>query len=182
MKKRILAFSLLSAFCVIGFASCDKVKEKLFPAFETEIADVNVTIPITVAGVESTSSSTVAFNLDSTSKAYTSNAFGINSISAVKVKDITVALTDANDVNNVSNFQKLTRRFASNTVATPAVVATADIPKTPAAFINIPAGTNTPELKDYLKGNQLTYTVSSVARKSTTMPLHAVVSVTLSLN
>jgi|SRR6476469_7020408 len=181
MKRRILTLSLLGALCAVGFTSCDKIKDKLFPAFEVDVSDVAVTIPITVAGVEANSSGNVAFNLDSAIKAHTENAFGINSLSSVKVKDITVTLVDADDLNNISNFETVAVKLATNTVSTPAVVASAAIPNTPATYINIPADANTPELKDYLKGNQLTYTVSSMARKSTTAPLHAIVSLTLSV-
>lgn len=181
MKKRILALSLLGSLCAFGLISCDKVKDKLFPAFEAEIDDVAVTIPIALEGVEATSTSTVMFDLDSTIKANTGNAFGIDNLNSVKVKDLTVTLTDADNLNDVSNFEDVTFKMASNTVSTPAVVASAVIPDNYATSINIPAGESTPELKEYLKGKQLTYHVTSTARETTTKPLHAIVSVTLAI-
>jgi hypothetical protein len=181
MKKRFFALSLLGTFCIAGLTSCDKVKDNLFPPFETEIADVNVTIPITVQGVEASSSNTVSFNLDSTIKAYTANAFSISNLNSVKVKDVTVFLTDADELNDVSNFESVQLKISSNTVSTPAIVASATIPNSPAESLNIPAGDNSPELKEYLNGNELVYTVTGMARRTTTKPLNAVVSVTLSI-
>jgi hypothetical protein len=181
MKKSLFALSLLGTFCIASLTSCEKVKDSLFPPFETQISDVNVTIPITVQGEEASSSNTVSFDLDSTIKDYTENAFNIDNLNSVKVKDITVYLTDADAQNDVSNFESVQLKIASNTVNTPAVVANTTIPNTPANNLNIPAGENSPELKEYLKGNELSYTITSSTRRSTTKPLNAVVSVTLSL-
>lgn len=129
-------------------------------------------------GVESSSSNTISFNLDSIIKAYTENTFSIGNLSSVKVKDVTIFLVNADDLNNISNFETVSLSFFSNTNSTPAVVASAIIPNTPATSLNVPA-VNSPELKEYLKGNQLTYTVTGKARKSTTKTLNATVSVTL---
>jgi len=180
MKKRILTFSLLGSLCIVALASCDKIKDKLFPAFDSEMAAVSVNIPITVQGVESSSSSTVSFNLDSTIKAYTVNSFGVDNLSSVKVKDIGIFLNNADDQNDVSNFETISLKFSSNTNTTPAVVASAVIPDAPAANLNIPA-TNSPELKEYLKGDKLTYFLSGRARRTTTKVLNATVLVTLSI-
>jgi hypothetical protein len=179
MKKTILTLSLFGLFTA-GLTSCEKVKDKLFPAFDTQMADVQVTIPITIQGAESTTNSTVAFNLDSTIKAYTANAFSISNLSSVKVKDIGVFLTDGNDLNNISNFENVTLKFSSNTNSTPAVIIDTPIPNVSVTDINLPV-TNSPELKEYLKGNQLTYTVTGRARKTTTKVLHAVILVTLAV-
>lgn len=180
MKKTILTLSLLGSICAIGFTSCEKIKDKLFPAFDAEIADVSVTVPITVAGTENSSSSTVSFNLDSTIKAYTQNAFGMSNLSSVKVKDMRVFLMETTELNNISNFENVKLSFSSNTNITPAIIADAAIPNVRAADINIPVA-NSPELKGYLTGNQLTYMLTGKARRSTTKPLNAAVSVTLSI-
>lgn len=180
MKKSIRTLCLLSCLCALGLVSCDKVKDKLFPAFETEIADVNITIPITLSGTQASTSNTVSFNLDSTIQTETANTFSINNLSSVKVKDVSVFLNNADDLNDVSNFESVQLTFSSNTNPTPAIVANATIPNTPAASLNIPA-TDSPELKEYLKGNQLTYTVTGTARRTTTKALSATVAVTLSV-
>lgn len=180
MKKSIIALSLLGGFSVLGLTSCDKIKDKLFPAFETEISEVSVSIPITAAGVEASSSSTVAFNLDSAIKANTGSTFSIDNISSVKVKDVTISINNPDDENDVSNFEAVSLKFSSNTVSTPAVVASASIPDNTAYSLNI-TPTDSPELKEYLKGNELTYTVSGTARRSTTKALDATVDVTLSV-
>jgi hypothetical protein len=181
MKKNLFALSLLGTICIVSFSSCEKVRDSLFPPFETEISDVNITIPITAQGAEVSSSNTVSFNLDSTIKEYTENTFDIDNLNSVKVKDVTVFLTDTDELNDVSNFENVQLKISSNTVSTPAIVVSTTIPNTPAESLNISAGDNSPELKEYLKGNELLYTISSTARRTTTKPLNAVVSVTLSV-
>jgi hypothetical protein len=80
----------------------------------------------------------------------------------------------------MSNFEAVTLKIASNTNTTPAVIASAAIPDMPASSLNITA-TNSPELKGYLTGNQLTYTLMAQVRRTTTKPLQATVLVTLSV-
>lgn len=179
MKKTIRILSLLGLLCAVGFTSCNKIKDGLFPAFAVQTDEVTVNIPVMVAAVESSTSSTVSFNLDSTIRVNTANTFGVDNVSSIKVKDITVFLTNSDALNDLSNFEKVRLLFSSNTVTTPAIVASADIPNSKATSINIPAS-NGPELKEYLKGNQLTHTVYLKARRTTTKPLNVAVSVTLS--
>ena len=180
MKKISLAFLGFSAFCAVSLASCDKIKDTLFPAFNAELDEVAVTIPVTLAGAEGRVSQTISFNLDSIIKTYTANAFGIGNLSSVKVKDITVTLVNTDVLNNFSNFETVRITLASNAVATPVVVAGADIPNTAATSINLTPSV-TPELKEYLAGNQLIYTVTAKARRTTTKPLDAAVHITLAI-
>lgn len=178
--KKTRTLALVALLFALGFAACKKIKESLFPAFDADIQNVSLTIPITLAGAEASSTATVAFSLDSVIKQYTSNTFGFNSVSSVKVKDATVFLENADDQNDVSNFQNVSLKFASNTNTTPVEVLSASIPDSPATDANIPA-TNSPELKSYLNGTQLTYIISGTARRSTTKELNATVAVTLSV-
>jgi hypothetical protein len=180
MKKTIQTLALFGGLCAFGLTSCDKIKDDLFPAFEAQIGEVAVTIPITVMGAESTASGTVPFNLDSTIKAYTENAFSISHLNSVKIKDLNVAIINGDNLNDVSNFETVTLKLASNTNTTPAVIVSAPIPNTPATDINIDAA-NSPDLKEYLVGDRLTYTLTGKARKATTKPLQARLSVTLTV-
>ena len=179
MKKSILAFFLASTLAT-GLFSCDKVKNTLFPAFESEIGGVSVTLPVMLTGAEASNSKTITFSLDSTIKAYTQNAFSISQLGSVKVKDLSIMLTNNDALNDLSNFEAVTLKIASNANPTPAVVAIAAIPDMPASSLNITA-TNSPELKGYLTGNQLTYTLTAQARRTTTKPLQAAVMVTLAV-
>lgn len=179
MKKKLRILSIL-LLCATGLISCQKIKDNLFPAFNVQLDEVTFSIPVTVAGVESSMSSTMSFNLDSIIRANTGNAFGVKNLSSIKVRDIGVILNNDDVLNDLSNFERVRVTFSSNTVTTPAIIASADIPDSPAASINIPAP-NGPELKEYLKGNQLTYTVFAKARRTTTKPLNVAVSVTLSV-
>jgi len=180
MKKRILTLSMLSGLLVFGLASCDKIKDKLFPAFDTEIDAVSVNIPITLQGAQTTSSNTVSLNLDSIIKANTGNTFSIDNLSSVKVKDLAIFVNNTDNLNDISNFETVSLKFSSNTNTTPVEVASASVPDSPASSLNI-SPANRPELKEYLKGSELTYTVNGTARRSTTKMLNATVGVTLSV-
>ena len=178
--KKILTLSVLISLFVLSIASCDKIKEKLFPAFDTEIDAVSVNIPVTLEGVQANSSNTVSFNLDSIIKVNTGNTFSIDNISSVKVKGLSIFVNNADDLNDISNFETVSLKFSSNTNTTPAEVASASIPDSRASSLNI-TPKNSPELKEYLKGSELTYTVSGTARRSTTKVLNATIAVTLSV-
>jgi hypothetical protein len=180
MKKTIFAFLLVSILCAVVFMSCSKIREALFPAFEADVDAVSVNIPVTIAGIDWSSTNTVSFNLDSTIKAYTANTFGINGLSSVKIKDVNVFLNNTDALNDISNFDSVRLQLASNVNNTPVEIFNAAIPDNPSTDVNIPAP-NCPELKEYLKGNLLTYTVTGRARRTTTKPLDATVSVTVSI-
>jgi hypothetical protein len=180
MKKTIRTLSLFGGLCALGLTSCDKIKDSLFPAFDTQLGEVAFTIPVTPIGIESSTSSTLSFDLDSTIKAYTENTFSISNLSSVKVKDLNVAITNSDNLNDVSNFETVTLRLSSNANPNVAVIVSTPIPNMPAMDVNI-AVPDSPELKEYLMGDKLTYIISGKARKSTTKPLNATVSVTLSI-
>jgi len=179
MKNTICA---LFAFGIVatGFVSCQKVKDALFPAFETQVDDIEFTIPIVAGGVETSVSNTFYFNLDSTIKDYTENVFSIRNINSVKVSGLTLMITNTDALHDISNFESIHVAMASNAKTTPVVIVDAAVPNEPANILNL-AATNSPDLKDYLKGNQLTYTVTGKARRSTIKPLQATVSISLAI-
>ncbi len=180
MKAKLCVFSLMAAFVAVSFAACNKIKSELFPSFDTDISEVTVTVPATAAGVEATASNTVSFNLDSAIKAYTRSTFSINNLSSVKVKDISIFVLNPDSENDASNFESISLKISSSTNSTPALVASAAIPNSYSTSVNIDAA-NGPELKEYLRGNNLTYAITGKTRRAVTKPLTLTVLVTLSI-
>lgn len=177
MKKTIFASTLIA---IVTLSACSKIRD-LFPAFNTNIPPIEVTVPPSVAvGIETSFSNTVNFNLDSAIKAHTANVFGVDALTSVKVKNIKVEITNADALNDLSNFETLGFKFSSNTEANPAEIVTATIPNTPASVIDLPTD-NCPELKTYLKGSALTFTATTKTRKVISKSLNALITVTLAI-
>lgn len=180
MKKSVLILFFAAFICIVALSSCNKIIKALFPAFDTEIGDVTLTIPATAAGMEVSTSNTITFNLDSTIKAYTQNAFSTEDLTSVKVKNAGIILINDDDLNDISNFDSISIKIASNSNNTPAVIASVSVPDTRRTSFIIPVA-NSPELKGYLNGSQLTYTITSRTRRLTTKPLQMSLGVTLAL-
>lgn len=179
MKKLFLSFS--TAVLVFAMSSCEKVKDKVFPSFETNSGTVLIDVPV----VTNTSSemeidaTTISFNLDSTIKANTGGNFSISNVKSVKVSTITLSVLNGDQQNNISNFETAKVSVSSNANSTPAVIASATL-----ADVNQPAviNGNGTELKGYLQGNQITYKVSGKARRTTSKELQAVISIVLKVS
>ena len=90
---------------------------------------------------------------------------------------ITVSNGDA--ANNLANFESARFTFSSNTKTTPAEIISITFPDTFATSYTAQP-TNSPELKEYLSGNTLTYTLYGKSRRTTNKPLDFRVAVTLS--
>lgn len=175
--KKTLALSLV---VIVALTACTKIRD-LFPAFNTEMPPVEVTVPPSVAiGIETSFSNTIKFNLDSAIKAHTANVFGVDALTSVKVKSIKVQILNSDAMNDLSNFETIGFKFSSNTEATPAQVVTATIPNTPASTIELPTD-NCPELKTYLKGTELTFTATTKTRKVISKPLNTLITITLAI-
>ena len=183
MKKTILSLSLLS-MVALGFSSCDKIAKELMQPFNVPVSSVNITIPIVVntATESALGATTTSFNMDSAIKANTANAFSINAVNSIKIKTITVNLQNTDATNNLSNFESARVAFNTNNNTTQTTIGSKAIVDNNVATntttdIDI---TNSPELKDYLKGSStMTYTLYAKARRVTTHTLPAVINVTL---
>lgn len=178
MKKVILSLSLASMIA-LSFSSCEKIKDKVFPSFDTSGGTFLVNIPVisNTSAETQLGSTTVAFNLDSTIKANTNGLFSISNVNSVKISQITLNVTP-NGENNISSFESAKVTIASNANSTPAEIASVTL-----ADVNQPAviNGNGLELKDYLRGNQITYNVVGKARRATTSNLDASINLVLSV-
>ena len=118
MKKTLKALSLAAVVTATGFSlqSCEKLKDAIFPAFVTQAADIEFTVPaITVTGTGGiVSSTTTHLKLDSIIQAETHGVFSIDNVSAVRIEDMTLTVLNPDASNNLSNFQQGTVSFSSN--------------------------------------------------------------------
>ena len=180
MKKVLLSVSLF-VFVLAGI-SCSKIKDAIFPLLDINLPSFQFSvpaIPIVLGSEASLGSFDVNFNLDSIIKANTAGAFGAGAVSTIKVKKIAVSLTNADAANNLANFESARFTFSSNAKATPVEIATFSFPDT-FSTTNTAEPVNSPELKEYLSGTKLTYTLYGKARRTTSKPLNFNVAVTLS--
>jgi len=168
MRKVVLSACVASAM-ILGFSSCEKVKDKVFPSFETNGGTVHLSVPAisTVNNNVAFDETTIVFNLDSAIKAYSAGKFSISNAESVKIKTVTVDV-DGDDQNNISNFSHVTIKVSSNSNTTGAVIVDADLMDVDQP--NVINGNNV-ELKGYLTGNQITYTISGKLRRATTVEL-----------
>ena len=184
MMRKLLAIALLSALCIVGLTSCEKLKE-LFPGIEIPLPEVPITVPVNVGPTPLFPNGIVLpritqkFNLDSIIKANTNNQFGVADVTSVKLKDLTLSITDgANQANNLSNFENIKFAFSSNKNTTAVSIADYNFPDTYTTTANIIAA-NSPELVSYIIGNELYYDVTVKPRRAVTQAFTVVIKATV---
>lgn len=183
MKNKYVSFIVIILF-VIGFSSCKKIVGAIFEGTDVEAPVVNITIPaiIVLTPDEMTLGTyTQSINLDSMVRAKTGGIFGANVVSSVKVKKVTITLTNADQLNNISNFKTARVTLQSNTNNTPVQLFSVSFDDTYASTYTFNAD-NSPELLSYLKGSTISYTLYGSIRRITNKPLQMQVNVTLRAN
>ncbi|GAC1384271.1 MAG: hypothetical protein NVSMB45_12200 [Ginsengibacter sp.] len=182
--KRIVIVSIVALSLVASLISCKKIVSAIFSGLEFNVPDVSLSVPIVpfVATSEiQFGSATQNINLDSVVKANTANVFGADIVKTVSIKTVTITISNADDLNNLSNFESARITLTSNNNTNPIDIANVTFPNTNAtSFVFTP--TDTKELVSYLKGSSLTYTVYGKNRKITTKTLNFVASVRLKVN
>ena len=180
MKKVLISVSLL-IFIIAGM-SCNKIKDAIFPSIDVNLPAFQFrvpAIPIVLSSEASLGSFTMNFNLDSIIRANTAGAFGAGAVSTIKVKKMVITVSNGDAANNLANFESARFTFSSNTKTTPAELVSINFPDTFATtYMAEPA--SSPELKEYLAGTQLTYSLFGKARRITSKPLDFSVAITLS--
>ena len=183
MKIKYISFLVIILF-LVGFSSCKKIVGAIFEGTDVEAPPINITIPVIVAltpdemplGTYSQS-----INLDSMVRAKTAGIFGANVVSSVKVKKVTITLTNADQLNNISNFQSARVTLQSNSNNTPVQIFSVFFEDTNSSTHTFTANDG-PELLSYLSGNSISYTLYGKIRRITTKPLQMQVNVTLRAN
>ena len=175
MKKLLYPICLLA---MLTSVSCDKVKTALFPDFDLGLAEVDLTIPVitTTTAESEMGEHTVSLNLDSAIRANTKDEFNLDHVKSIKVKKVDLQLTNADQENNLANFEYAKVYIAAG-AGNPVMVASYAIPDTYATSLSVEAESG--ELKDLLSNNQFTYSISGKARRTTSKTLDAHLLVTL---
>lgn len=180
--KRVLLCILMMIVVVFAVSSCQKATEALKPSFDVTLPDFNVVIPavpFVVPGEFEFPPLAASFNLDSLVKANTGGAFGASSVTSVKVKKVTLTATNADQNNNLSNFESARFALSSNTNSTPVDIASFTFPETYTTSVTTESA-NSPELLPYLQGTQLTYHTYGKGRRTTSKELNLAISIILS--
>lgn len=181
--KKVLITLTASFVLLFAFSSCKKVAENIFQGLDVKVPDVNVTIPIIIAVTPneiSLGSFSFNYNLDSIVRANTGGVFGANAVNLIKIKQININITNADQLNNLANFQSARFTLHSNTNTTPIEFFSQTFPDTFASSFTF-TPTNSAELLTYLKGSSITYTIYGKMRRITTKPLNLVISTTIGL-
>ena len=183
MRKLIIVLTGI-LFFVTAISSCKKIVAAIFKGTDVNVPAVQVTIPVILAVSSSEISLgnfTQQINIDSIIRANTAGVFGINAVSSIKMKQAVVSITNADALNNLSNFESTRMTLQSNTNSSPVEIVSISFPDTFASsYTYIP--TNSPELLPYLTGTTLTYNIFGKARRITSKPLNLVFQVTLRAN
>jgi hypothetical protein len=180
MKKIILTLTVV-VLLVTLVSSCKKTVTQLFPGIDAQVPDVVITvppIPFVIPGEISLGTYSTTFNMDSIIRANTAGVFNANDVSSVKVKTITIAVLNGDNLNNLSNFNYARLTLSSNSNAAEAEIVTINFPQQETHTITV-SPTNSPDLRSYLNGNQLEYNVYGQLRRITTKTMDVRVSVTV---
>jgi len=184
LMKKIVGLLFISIIFITGFSSCKKLIKAAFggtdvnvPAFQVSIP----AIPIVLSNEISVGSYSFYFNLDSTVRANTAGVFGANDVNSIKVKQVNISITNADQLNNLANFDSARVTLQSNTNNNPAELLAIAFPDSTASTYNY-FPTNSPELLPYLKGSNLSYTIYGKMRRITSKSLTMVLAVTLRAN
>lgn len=164
-----------------GLCGCKKIIRKIFQGIDADVPVFTVTLPaVPYAPPIEIPLGTFSqkFNLDSSIRANTSDVYGANDISSVKVKQIVFNLANADEQNNISNFESARLTFSSNTKTDTVTIASITFPDAYAASYTY-TPVNSPELKPYLTGSVLNYNAFGKIRRITTMKLEMSIQVTL---
>jgi hypothetical protein len=162
---------LLYPFCLLAFLSCNKVKTALFPDFDLGLAEVELSIPV----ISSTSAETemgqetISMNLDSAIRANTRDEFNLSHVNSIKVKKVEFQLTNADEDNNLANFEYAKVYIAAD--GNPVIAGSYNIPDIYAESVSVEA--ESADLKSLLSKNQFTYSVTGKARRTTSKVLDA---------
>ena len=183
MNKKYISFIVIILF-VIGFSSCSKIVGAIFGGTDVEVPVVNFSIPVIIVLTPdeiTLGTFTQSINLDSLVRSKTGGVFGANVVSSVKVKKVTIILTNADQFNNISNFKSARVTLQSNSINTPVQLFSVLFGDTYASSYTFTAD-DSPELLSYLNGNTISYTLYGAIRRITNKPLEMLVNVTLRAN
>ncbi len=171
MKKTILSFAIAGA-AVLGVQSCDKIKEQAFQAFVTNQFEQEVVIPITPAGYQGAFDSVaIEMDINQIIKDNTGGALSIDDIGTVTPEETILTLENADDQNNLANFQQVAvAAWSSKPGANAIAFGTSEVPDAYATEIRLEHAGSV-NLKEYANGHKVIYITSLDARRATAKEL-----------
>lgn len=185
MKKALLYTLGALAFAAV-LQSCNKLKD----AIPAQDVSFTASTDITIAAASDTTQqltmgqASITYNIDSSIKAQTDNKLGYSNIQTVKLKNISLSLTDANANNNFANFTNATASFTSSANSSPYTIA--NVQGNPDSYNTAlsPAVVSTnDDVKGYFNSQMtLNYILAGKLRRATTQTLHCHVEVTYTIN
>lgn len=163
------------------FSSCDKVKDLITINVPLKTADISFSIAPQSAGTQqSLAVFQLGINIDSVLK-HENSSLGIGNIKSVKVKSITLTLSNATQSDNFGAFSACEAGLATNTNQTYTVFAgLTSNPDTYATTLDIPV--KDVELKDYFGATVFYYNLSGTARRATTTTLQGKATIQFSID
>jgi hypothetical protein len=167
---RSLGFMAVLASVTIFTPSCNKLKDVITVNVPLQTADVQFSITPQPVGTQTLASFQFGINVDSVLKRENSS-LGIGSIKKVKVKSITLTLSNATQSDNFGALSACEAGLASNTI--PDYVVFAALTSNPdvyATTLDIPV--KDVDLKDYFGSTVLYYKLTGTARRATTTTLN----------
>lgn len=180
MKKLFISL-FIACVLLLQISSCKKIIAAVFGGTDVNVPQVQVTVPTVIAVTSneiSLGSFSFYFNLDSVVKANTAGVFGANAVNSIKIKQISINITNADQLNNLANFKNARITLQSNTNNNPAEIFSSTFADTYASTYTY-TPTNSPELISYLKGTNISYNVYGTIRRITNKPLTMVIAITL---
>jgi hypothetical protein len=175
------AGAVLIILMLLMSCTCNEIKQKLLPAFNVNIPDINLTVPplsivtdkeIPVGALKT------HINMDSTIKANTANTFGADAVHFVKIKKMVIKALNADEGTNLSNFETARMRIYADTASTD--ITTINFPETYSDSITVTPA-NTPDISTYLRGSDLSYNLFWKNRKPTKKYLKLNVKISISV-
>lgn len=172
MKKPLLLLLMISSAFMV--TSCKKLKE----ATEQNVSITPNSVEFNIDPIATTNTVTtigtinVDIDLNALVKQYAAG-FGVNNIKSIKIKSFKIDLVNGSDAsNNLANLESLSGEISATGKSSQAIVNLNSNPDVQATSITIPSSGDI-ELKDFVAGTSVKYTLKGKLRRATTKTLRA---------
>lgn len=174
--KRIF-MPAVAACLVLFLTSCEKIQEALFKPFESPL-NFEITIPVinTTTAETSMGQTVVHYNLDSVIRKNTDDKFGADFIGSMYLNEVAIQLLNDDGSNNLGNFDYVKLSVFSG--GTPAVLGPFNVPANASSSASF-AVPNSPNIKPFFSGANVSFELKGKANQVTTKTLRARISATI---
>ncbi|KAA9037204.1 hypothetical protein FW778_17405 [Ginsengibacter hankyongi] len=182
--KRLILISLIGGLIFINLSSCKKVLAAVYGGTDVTVPQFQLILPQIYSvppGEIPLGSYSYYINLDSSVRASTGGVFGANAVNSVKIKKVTIKITNPDAYDNLANIDSARVTLQSSSNNNPLQLFTIGFPATYDDTYDYTTS-NSPELLPYVKGNIIIYNVFGKLRTPTNKPLGLTVDVTLRAN